>query len=99
MRAAARLVLVMLALMICTACGDESVVVDSYRARMVDCGWVEDFEACRQGEISWTAALAHVYGQECANAWQDVLACETSVVCNDFEGCNEQYQRFDTLCF
>ena len=53
-------------------------------------------EAC----CAHAAADAHRHNRAlAAAALQYVLACETSVACNDFEGCNEQYERFNTLCF
>jgi len=104
MRAAAQLVLVMLALMICTACGDAQQpdidwMVDPYCEQMVACEWFYDFEVCRQLAISAGAALTHVYGPECGEAWLDLLACESSLACEDYFGCQPENDLYDELCF
>ena len=103
MRAAAQLLAVMLALLICPACGDDpqadiSGVVDPYCGQMVACEWFDDFGVCRQFSLSATAALTHVYGQDCGNAWLDVMDCESSLACDDFYGCQEEYDLLSALC-
>jgi len=104
MRAAAQLVLVMLALMICTACGDAQQpdidwMVDPYCEQMVACEWFYDFEVCRQLTTSGAAALTHVYGPECGEAWLELLACESSLACDDYMGCQAENERVNVLCF
>jgi hypothetical protein len=104
MRAAAQLLAVMFALLICTACGDESQadisgVVDPYCGQMVACEWFDDFGVCRQFSLSATAALTHVYGPECGEAWLDLLDCESSLACDDYLGCQAENARVNGLCF
>ena len=105
MRAAVQLLAVMFALLIWTGCGDGqqqpdiSGVVDPHCAHRLDCNWEDDFEVCRQSEISSTAALTHVYGPECGEAWLDLLDCESSLECDDFLGCEAEQQRLNELCF
>lgn len=101
MNAAAKLLTIVLAAVAFTACGDQggdTGVIDSFCAYLMDCGEEEDFEVCRQLEISWTAALSHVFGQACGNAWLDVLACETSLACDDFTGCPEADEQLNIAC-
>lgn len=104
MRAAAQLLAVIFALLMCTACGDEPQedidgVVDPYCEQMVACEWFEDFEVCRQFSISGAAALTHVYGPECGEAWLDLMDCESSLACDDYVGCQAENQSLDVLCF
>jgi len=104
MRATAQLLAVMFALLGWTGCGDDpqadiSKVVDPYCAQMVACDWYGDFVVCRQASISTTAALTRVYGPDCGDAWLDVMDCESLLACDDFEGCQSEYIRFDELCF
>ena len=108
MRAAGQLLAVMFALLICAACGgdpqadpqtDISGVVDPYCEQMVDCEWWDDFRVCRQFILSGTAALTYVYGEECGNAWLDVMDCETFIACDVFYGCQAEYDRLYALCF
>jgi len=103
MRAAAQLLAVTFALLICAACGDApevdiSGVVDPYCGQMVACEWFDDFGVCRQSSLSATAAFTHVYGEECGNAWLDVMACEAFVACDDFTGCQQAYDLLYALC-
>jgi len=97
----AELLTIVLAAVAFAACGGEGGdigVIDGFCAYLIDCGEEEDFEVCRQFQISSTAALSHVYGQACGNAWVDVLACETSLPCDDFTGCSEAYDQLDIAC-
>lgn len=77
---------------------DVSGVVDPYCEQMVTCQWYGNFEVCQQAAHSVTAALIHVYGQNCGNAWLDVMDCETFIACDDFEGCDPEYELAQDVC-
>jgi hypothetical protein len=76
-----------------------SAVLDRHCAYRLDCNWEDDFEVCRQSAISSTAALTHVYGPECGEAWLDLMDCESSLACDDYLGCQAENQSLNVLCF
>jgi hypothetical protein len=99
MRGLQRFFGILFALLVWTGCQNDPGVADRHCAYRLDCGWEDDFSVCRQSIISSTAALTYVYGEECGQAWLDLLDCESSLECDDYWGCQEEDQRFDTLCF
>ena len=103
MRTLQRTAAILFMLPIWTGCGDSqqpdiSGVADPYCEQMVACEWYDDFAVCQQAAESFTAALIHVYGQECGEVFLDALHCETFLECDDFSGCDEEWGLFDAVC-